>query len=423
MKDVLVVKQVSKYYGVGINNLTLLEALKSRTIVNTNNKFTALDNINFNLEKGQAFGIIGKNGSGKSTLLQIIAGTLRPDKGTVQVGGRISALLELGSGFNPEFTGIENIYLSGSILGISRSDMDNKLTEIISFADIGDFINEPVRTYSSGMLMRVAFSVAVAVEPDLLIIDEALSVGDILFQQKCNARLRELLSRGVTLLVVTHDTSFVLNICKRALWLHQGKQMFLGNASECVQRYLAAMAQEAGNSEVMLESTHEDSKVVILPTYKPVDLSHTRFVGDEIIKVNKLWILNESNETAYAFRVGSWCRVVLSVLATDILEHVSAGCELRDRHGQVIFATGLRVARKLINKITPGFDHFIEIKFQTNLAPGQYTLDVGCGSGIGEDVKGSRYIAAAIIEVLHLPEDEVVHGLIRLPHSVDKLRI
>jgi len=423
MRDLLVVKQVSKYFGFGLNNLTLFEALKSRTVVNINKRFTALENINFNLENGQAFGIIGKNGSGKSTLLQIIAGTLRPDKGSVQVGGRISALLELGSGFNPEFTGIENIYLSGSILGISRSDMDNKLPEIISFADIGDFINEPVRTYSSGMLMRVAFSVAVAVEPDLLIIDEALSVGDILFQQKCNARLRELLSRGVTLLVVTHDTSFVLNICKRALWLHQGKQMFLGNASECVQRYLAAMAQEAGNSEVMLESIHEDSKVVKLPIYKPVDLSHTRFVGDEIIKVNKLWILNESNETAYAFRVGSWCRVVLSVLATDILEHVSAGCELRDRHGQVIFATGLRVARKLINKITPGFDHFIKIEFQVNLAPGQYTLDVGCGSGIGEDVKGSRYIAAAIIEVLQLPEDEVVHGLVRLPHSVDKLRI
>ena len=172
----------------------------------------ALREVSFEVARGEAFGIIGRNGAGKSTLLQILAGTLQPSTGHCVVRGRVTALLELGSGFNPEFTGRENIYLAGSILGLSRAEMEAKYAEITAFADIGDFIDQPVRTYSTGMMMRVAFAVAIAVDPDVLIIDEALSVGDIVFQQKCAARLRELIDRGVTLLVVTHDLAFVLNL-------------------------------------------------------------------------------------------------------------------------------------------------------------------------------------------------------------------
>ncbi|MGH7956142.1 MAG: ABC transporter ATP-binding protein, partial [Opitutaceae bacterium] len=177
----------------------------------------ALSDVSFVVPRGAAFGVIGRNGAGKSTLLQIIAGTLRPSSGERHVNGRVTALLELGSGFNPEFTGRENIYLAGSILGISRAEMMGKFEEIVRFADIGSFIEQPVKTYSTGMMMRVAFSVAISVEPDVLIIDEALSVGDILFQQKCSRRLHELVAKGVTLLVVTHDLSFVLNMCQRGL--------------------------------------------------------------------------------------------------------------------------------------------------------------------------------------------------------------
>ena len=223
----------------------------------------ALDDVSFSVNRGEAFGVIGRNGAGKSTLLQILAGTLRSTSGRFKVQGRVTALLELGSGFNPDFTGRENIFLAGSILGIGREEMAGKLEEIERFAEIGNFITEPVRTYSTGMLMRVAFSVAVAVEPDVLIIDEALSVGDILFQQKCNRRMRELLESGVTLLVVTHDTSFVLNICQRAIWLDRGRTAYLGEASVCVRHYLAAMSAQAGN-EVNATQPSEGPRVPCL---------------------------------------------------------------------------------------------------------------------------------------------------------------
>jgi len=417
------VEKVNKYYGTGNTRIGLKDALLHTGSASSDSCFTALSESSFTISKGEAFGIIGRNGSGKSTLLQIIAGTLKQDSGTVHVSGRISALLELGSGFNPDFTGIENIYLSGSILGIAHQVMQNKVHQIEEFADIGSFIHEPVRTYSSGMLMRVAFAVAIAVEPDLLIIDEALSVGDILFQQKCNQRLKELLAKGVSLLVVTHDTSFVLNICQRALWLHKGKQMYLGNASECVQRYLAAMANEAGNQNVDQKLVTKTTQISKLPSGSSFDLSKTKYLGDIDISINKFWVTNDSCESASAFRLGDWCRITLGVVSRLALKQISAGCELRDRHGQVVFATGLRVVRKLIPSIDPGEEHFIEIRFQLNLAPSQYTLDVGCGSGLREDVKGSRYVAATIIEILSLPEDEIVHGLVRLPHTVEILKL
>ena len=225
---VIAVEKLSKLYrrdvplrtwlkwGLGIGSDRVEPAADGDQVVR------AVQDVSFTVQRGEAFGIIGRNGAGKSTLLQILAGTLQPTAGRFRVAGRVSALLELGSGFNPEFTGRENIYLAGSILGIPREEMDRKLGEIEAFAEIGSFIEQPVKTYSTGMLMRVAFSVAVAVEPEVLIIDEALSVGDILFQQKCNRRMRELMARGVTLLVVTHDTSFVLNMCRRAIWLRPG---------------------------------------------------------------------------------------------------------------------------------------------------------------------------------------------------------
>ena len=208
----------------------------------------ALRDVSFSVARGEAFGVIGRNGAGKSTLLQILAGTLRPTAGECEVRGRVTALLELGSGFNPEFTGRENIYLAGAILGLAKEEMAAKFDAIVQFADIGAFIEQPVKTYSTGMMMRVAFAVAISVEPDVLIIDEALSVGDILFQQKCSRRLHELIAKGVTLLVVTHDLSFVLSMCQRAIWLDQGRARFLGEAGACVREYVAAMAAISGNA-------------------------------------------------------------------------------------------------------------------------------------------------------------------------------
>ena len=199
--------------------------------------FWALKDISFEVGRGESVGIIGRNGSGKSTLLQIIAGTMRPTAGVVQVRGRVAALLELGSGFNGDFTGRENVYLSGAVLGLARAEVDGLFDSIAAFADIGDFIEQPAKTYSSGMLVRLAFAVQTAVNPDILIIDEALSVGDEAFQRKCFARIETLKQRGTTLLFVSHSAHQVIEICDRAMLLSAGQNAGLGRPKEIVHRY------------------------------------------------------------------------------------------------------------------------------------------------------------------------------------------
>lgn len=383
----------------------------------------ALAGVSFSVPRGSAFGVIGRNGAGKSTLLQILAGTLRPTEGTCRVEGRVTALLELGSGFNPEFSGRENIYLSGSILGLSRAEMDARYDDIVRFADIGAYIEQPAKTYSTGMLMRVAFAVAISVEPDVLIIDEALSVGDILFQQKCSRRLHELVAAGVTLLVVTHDLSFVLNLCRQALWLDQGKVRYLGEAGACVREYVAAMAALSGNQP----SPADDLEGIPLrqcPPVPPVALSGKDRLGDGGIGIAEAWIQHADGSPGGSFRTGDWVVVTLLLHARRAVHGVSAGLELRNRHGQVIFATGLRVARRLISELKEGERCLVTLRFKVELQEGQYTLDVGCGAGAEADNTWDRVLNAAVLEVTNPPDQEVIHGLVRLPYelSVGRLR-
>ena len=200
-------------------------------------EFTALEDVSFDIKKGEAVGIIGRNGSGKSTLLQLICGILKPTSGSVQVNGRISALLELGSGFNPEFTGRENVYFQGAIMGISKAQMDARFEEIAAFADIGEFIDQPVWTYSSGMFVRLAFSVAVHVDPDILVVDEALSVGDAAFQFRCIERMQHLTDLGTTLLLVSHDISIIKTFCNQVLYLARGQIRQRGPADIVGEQY------------------------------------------------------------------------------------------------------------------------------------------------------------------------------------------
>lgn len=200
-------------------------------------EFHALKNIGLEIKKGQTLGIVGRNGSGKSTLLQIVCGTLTPSSGAVDVHGRIAALLELGTGFNPEFTGRENVYLNGSILGLTREEIDNRFDEIAAFADIGDFIEQPVKSYSSGMYVRLAFAVAISSTPDILIVDEALSVGDEAFQRKCFARIDVIRDAGATILFVSHSASTVIELCDRAMLLDRGEMLAEGSPKAVVSRY------------------------------------------------------------------------------------------------------------------------------------------------------------------------------------------
>jgi ABC-type polysaccharide/polyol phosphate transport system ATPase subunit len=201
-------------------------------------EFWALKGVSFSVGRGETIGIIGRNGSGKSTLLQIICGILSPSSGTVQTYGRVAALLELGSGFNSEFTGRENIYLSGTLLGLSQSDIEERFDSIASFADIGDFIDQPVKTYSSGMFVRLAFAIQTAIDPELLIVDEALAVGDVAFIAKCMRRMHQLVQAGTTILFVSHDISSVRQFCSRAIWLHGGQVQRISDAASVTAEYL-----------------------------------------------------------------------------------------------------------------------------------------------------------------------------------------
>lgn len=238
-RDIIIkAENVSKIYKLYDKPIDRLKESINPFRKNYHRDFYALNDVSFEVEKGETLGIIGKNGSGKSTLLQIITGVLTPSAGNLYVNGKISALLELGAGFNPELTGIENIYLNGSLIGYSKEEMDKKLDDIISFADIGDFVHQPVKVYSSGMFARLAFAVAINVDPDILIVDEALSVGDAFFQSKCFHRFHDFKEMGKTILFVSHDMGSVKQLCSKVLWLDKGKKVSFGNKNEVCAEYV-----------------------------------------------------------------------------------------------------------------------------------------------------------------------------------------
>src|SRR5947209_3248728 len=237
-------QRVSKSYAIYDQPGDRLKELLSFNRLKRHKDFWALHNVSFEVKRGETFCVVGENGSGKSTLLQMVAGILQPTSGTVAVNGRVSALLELGAGFNPEFSGRDNVYLNGSILGLTTRQIDGRYKDIETFAEIGPFINQPVKTYSSGMVVRLAFAVAINVDPEILLVDEALAVGDIYFRQRCMRKVHELRSRGVTILFVSHAVSDVKAIGDRVLWMDQGRVIELGEPDRVISKYLAAMTEK-----------------------------------------------------------------------------------------------------------------------------------------------------------------------------------
>lgn len=237
-KNAIEVIGVSKKYKIHIEKNS---TLKEKILYSKRKKYreyVALNNVNLKVPFGKTIGLIGTNGSGKSTLLKLISKIIYPDKGQILVKGRVSSLLELGAGFHPEFSGFENIYMNASILGLRKKEVDKKLEEIIDFSGIADFINEPVRSYSSGMYMRLAFSVAVAVDPEILLVDEVLAVGDASFQVKCMKRMNQLKYEGKTIVIVSHDMGAIQELCDEVVWIKDSKVHLVGNAKECVSAYL-----------------------------------------------------------------------------------------------------------------------------------------------------------------------------------------
>jgi ABC-type polysaccharide/polyol phosphate transport system ATPase subunit len=251
-------------------------------------EFYALSDISFEVFRGETVGIVGRNGSGKSTLLQIISGILSPTSGEATIGGRISALLELGSGFNPEFTGLENIYLSGSILGIPRQEMEKRLKTIQDFADIGDFINQPVKTYSSGMHARLAFAVAINVDPEILIVDEILAVGDAAFQAKCTRAFHRIRDKGCTVLLVTQDPYLVRSFCTKAVYLRKGRMIAFGNPHDVTEKYL----KEIESAEIL--EVNEEKRGVQDNVTVPRDITLTTKPVAALYRIDEVVICDEN---------------------------------------------------------------------------------------------------------------------------------
>jgi ABC-type polysaccharide/polyol phosphate transport system ATPase subunit len=348
-------------------------------------EFHAVQPLSFEIRRGEAVGIIGRNGSGKSTLLQLIAGILQSSTGTLTTHGRISALLELGSGFNPEFTGRENVYLNGSILGLGAREMDARIAQIIAFADIGEFIDEPVKTYSSGMMMRLAFAVAVSVQPDILIVDEALSVGDVFFTQKCFERIREILAAGATLIFVSHDTAAVQNLCTRGLLLHQGKLLHDGTPEECVTRYFALGASRASTAPVVA-GTHpavEAAQRQEVLAHDLLPMAKSRH-GDRHLEFAAAAFINDRGTHDPEVALGARGTLRLLVRATQAVAHPALGLQLFDRMANLIFSAGTPQLHFALPPLAAGEEILVDFRLGFDVQPGEYTLGLDAGA-LGPD--------------------------------------
>ena len=353
-------------------------------------EFWALKDINLEIRKGETLGIIGQNGSGKSTLLQIVAGTLTPTTGDVFVNGRISALLELGSGFNPEFTGRQNVFFNGRILGLSNEEIAAKFEDIAAFAEIGQFIDEPVKTYSSGMFVRLAFAVAVNVNPEILIVDEALSVGDIYFQQKCFERIREFRDRGMTLLFVSHDSGAIHKLCQKALLMESGKLILESKPKTVIDLYEAKLLKKRD-----LES--EELEIQVLPDYDSETKKYQNYSLDEDLKIEEVSInsndvnikyiklLDEDNRETHVVVSEKILTLSMGILFLTPFEDPHIGFKIRDRTGEVIFETNTYCMKVNIGSVEK-YD-FLELifKFEVPISVGEYTISVGVADiGYGE---------------------------------------
>lgn len=335
--------------------------------------FWALHDVSFDVRRGEAIGIVGRNGSGKSTLLQIIAGTLTPTGGEIAVNGRVSALLELGSGFSPEFTGRENVYMNGAILGLSRREIDERFDAIAAFADIGEFLEQPVKTYSSGMMMRLAFSVATCAEPDILIVDEALSVGDILFQHRCMDRIRKLCDGGTTLLFVSHAPDALRALCQRAVWLEQGKLRMLGAARDVADEYMCSFHVQRNATVVHAERT---AAPALDDFFTPLDAAAQTLDGGDVIEVQRVRILNARDEPTEHVPIEERFSLEVVLRPKRDLTHISVGFVIKNEHG--VELTGESVFNSLRRSLAlkAGESRTIRFSAVNNLRGGHYSVAI-----------------------------------------------
>jgi len=405
--------------------------------------FFALRDVSLNIKRGEALGIIGRNGSGKSTLLQMIAGTLTPTTGTLAVNGRVSALLELGSGFNPEFTGRENVFINGAILGLSRQEMAARFDAIADFAEIGDFIDQPVKIYSSGMIMRLAFAVAAHVDPDILIVDEALSVGDARFQLKCARAIDRFIDQGVTLLFVSHDASLVKRLCHHAILLEHGRVVYAGKPNDVVNLYskltidgttveslqndIAVLKEKSlttpsipvsdtqntrpaaptlppkPGSATLVEPTDtppdEQTRALLTDERSHVQVSGQEFsYGGEIGRIETVVALDEALQPRTWFTTGERVTLRMVVQAREDLHEPIFALTIKNTAGVEIYGTNTLFSKQPAPPMKTGERREVDFAFDLNLIAGHYFLSFGFTHFVGDKlvVLQRRYDAIKI---------------------------
>lgn len=378
MSDVAIkVEGLSKVYKLYDKPIDRMKESLSLTKKKYSRKHYALNNISFEVKKGETVGIIGTNGSGKSTVLKIITGVLSPTKGNIKVNGRISALLELGAGFNQEYTGVQNIYLNGTMMGFTKKEIDKKVDSIIDFADIGEFINQPVKTYSSGMFVRLAFAVAVNIDPEILIVDEALSVGDVFFQAKCYSKFEDFKKKGKTILFVSHDLSSIGKYCDRVILLNNGSKLSDGNPKDVINIYKKVLVKQMdditkeyiSHDEVEQNKLWKESLVI-----NPSTLEY----GSKLAEIIDFSILDDKGMITNNIIKNSMCMIKMKVICNTRIQNPIFAFTINDLKGTEITGTNTMLEKVNTSILEPGDLKEISFTQQMNLQGGEYLLSLGC---------------------------------------------
>ena len=364
----------------------------------------ALDDISFTVENGRTLGIIGQNGAGKSTLLKILNGVLIPDSGTINVGGRVAGLLELGTGFNLELSGLSNVYTNGMLLGMGREEIDRKLDLILDFSELRTVITHPLKTYSSGMVMRLAFSIAMHSEPECFLIDEALSVGDAHFQQKCFRRIKQHKENGGAIIFVSHDMNAIKVLCDEVILLDDGKVVIQGSAEDAVNHY-----------NYLISTLNDDGETIV----RDVDSAHS--FGGFTARINKVTVVGEKSKTD-SLSPGELAEIRVLMESSELIEDINVGILIRNNFGQDIYGTATWKHKEKVD-IGSGEQWLISFTLAMNLGIGHYTVSVALSSG-DTHLEGCLEWRdhAASFEVLASGDDEFV-GMCRLEPRICAKRL
>ena len=421
MSDPLIsFRGVAKSYAIYDSPGDRLKELLTFNRLNRHRDFWALREISFSVARGETFCIIGENGSGKSTLLQLIAGILQPTQGEAKVKGRVAALLELGSGFNPEFTGHDNVFLNAAILGLKQEEIEARYQQIIDFAEIGDFIHQPVKTYSSGMVVRLAFSVAIHVDPEILLVDEALAVGDIYFRQRCMRKVHELRSKGVTILFVSHAMGDVKAIGDRTMWLDQGVIRAIGGTDEVVTQYLAAMAEKDAAYLDLKPAARKPrgekrEAPEVVTTIPNMDHRH----GDGRAEIIGITVLDEFGQPVALMEPNTRIIVRVSARAKEEVAHPNVGFMLRNHLGLDFAGTNTLRENIELEPLEPG--DTVTVDFHVDLPelyPTHFSFSPAIADGNLHTYKMCDWIDNALtLQMGH--GDGQVYGYVHLPCRVE----